>query len=79
MDFQPIDSTCTCVTCTHYTRAALHAIINKDPVSCSLLTLHNLTYHVCTFLILILLFLYLLSVAVADASYSKEYHCWSFS
>jgi queuine tRNA-ribosyltransferase len=44
-DFSPIDAKCNCMTCKTYTRAALHSILGKDPVGCSLITIHNLSYH----------------------------------
>lgn len=44
-DFQPIDSSCPCSTCKQYTRAFLHTIVTQEPVSCSLLTIHNLAYQ----------------------------------
>ena len=47
-DFEPIDRTCSCSTCTHYTRAYLHTIVTREPVACSVLTIHNIAYQVCT-------------------------------
>jgi queuine tRNA-ribosyltransferase len=44
-DFEPIDRTCTCSTCRLYTRAYLHTIVTQEPVACSLLTLHNVSYQ----------------------------------
>jgi len=46
-DFEPIDRTCTCSTCTQYTRAYLHTIVTHEPVACSMLTIHNVAYQVC--------------------------------
>lgn len=45
MDFEPIDKNCICSTCKTYTRAYLHQIVNLEAVSCSLLSVHNLTYQ----------------------------------
>ena len=44
-DYQPIDKDCLCSTCANYTRAYLHSIIH-EPVSCSLITVHNVAYQV---------------------------------
>jgi tRNA-guanine transglycosylase len=43
-DDAPLDAKCTCLACTQYSRAYLHAMAGKEPASCHLLTLHNLTY-----------------------------------
>ena len=40
----PIDSACTCTTCTHYTRAFLSTLVAKTALGCHLLTIHNLHY-----------------------------------
>jgi len=45
MDLEPIDSNCICSTCKTYTRAYLHHIVSTESVSCSLLSVHNLTYQ----------------------------------
>lgn len=44
-DFQPIDSKCQCSTCKRYTRAYLHSIATVEPVSCNLITVHNVAYQ----------------------------------
>jgi len=45
-DFAPLDSRCSCPTCRHYSRAYLrHLIINNEPMSMYLNTLHNLSYY----------------------------------
>jgi queuine tRNA-ribosyltransferase len=42
-DPRPIDHTCTCYTCTNFTRAYLRHLINaKEMLSATLLSLHNL-------------------------------------
>jgi queuine tRNA-ribosyltransferase len=42
-DLQPIDPTCTCYTCQHYSRAYLrHLILAKEMLAATLLTIHNL-------------------------------------
>lgn len=46
-DFQPIEKGCPCSTCKNYTRAYLHGVVENEPVSCSLLTIHNVAYQVC--------------------------------
>ncbi|PFH33647.1 queuine trna-ribosyltransferase domain-containing protein [Besnoitia besnoiti] len=43
-DLRPLDPTCGCYTCTHYTRAFLHASFGKMPATSQLLTLHNLFF-----------------------------------
>ena len=43
--FAPIDSTCSCYTCKHYTAAYLHHLYKaKEPSFNTLATIHNLTY-----------------------------------
>jgi len=44
-DFTPIDPNCQCFTCKTYTRAYLHSIVNKETISCHLLSIHNVTYQ----------------------------------
>ncbi len=40
--FQPIDATCDCYTCTHYTRAYLHHLFKAgEMLSSTLCTIHN--------------------------------------
>lgn len=42
-DPKPIDETCTCYTCLHYSRAYLrHLILSKEMLSATLLSIHNL-------------------------------------
>ena len=42
-DSQPIDDTCTCYTCQHYSRAYLrHLIVAKEMLAATLLSLHNI-------------------------------------
>jgi queuine tRNA-ribosyltransferase len=45
LDDQPLDTTCTCLTCRHHSRGYLrHLYTTKEPLADRLLTLHNLTY-----------------------------------
>ncbi|XP_046676004.1 queuine tRNA-ribosyltransferase catalytic subunit-like [Homalodisca vitripennis] len=44
-DYQPLAENCDCSTCRHYTRAYLHSIATQYPVSCHLLTVHNIAYQ----------------------------------
>lgn len=45
-DFTPLDSKCQCYTCKNYSRSYLrHILINKEPISSFLNTVHNLTYY----------------------------------
>ena len=45
--FMPIDESCDCYTCTHYTRAYLHhAFKAKEMVASTLATIHNLRFTV---------------------------------
>ncbi|XP_023327802.1 queuine tRNA-ribosyltransferase catalytic subunit 1 [Eurytemora carolleeae] len=44
-DFRPIDESCTCSTCTTYTRAYLHTIVTKEPSACHLITVHNVAHQ----------------------------------
>ena len=40
---RPIDNTCTCYTCQHFSRAYLrHLIVAKEMLSATLLSIHNL-------------------------------------
>ncbi|MGB7116100.1 MAG: tRNA guanosine(34) transglycosylase Tgt, partial [Anaerolineales bacterium] len=42
-DSRPIDNTCTCYTCQHFSRAYLrHLIVAKEMLSATLLSIHNL-------------------------------------
>lgn len=41
-DFGPIDDSCACYTCTHYTRAYLHHLFKaKEMLASTLVTIHN--------------------------------------
>ena len=44
-DFSPLDSTCTCETCTQYTRAYIrHLVKSKEMLGAMLLSVHNLHF-----------------------------------
>ncbi len=44
-DFNPIDETCDCYTCGHYTRAYLHHVFkSSEMVASTLATIHNERY-----------------------------------
>lgn len=44
-DFSPLDNTCSCYTCKHFTRAYLHHLIKcNEMMGASLLSLHNIAY-----------------------------------
>jgi len=46
-DFAPIDDTCDCYTCTHYTRAYVHHLFKaKEMLASTLATIHNERYIV---------------------------------
>lgn len=46
-DFDPIDSACSCYTCTHYSRGYLnHLFKAKEPTSLTLASIHNVAYMV---------------------------------
>lgn len=46
-DFSPIDDTCDCYTCTHYTRAYVHHLFKaKEMLASTLATIHNERYIV---------------------------------
>jgi queuine tRNA-ribosyltransferase len=46
-DGRPVDETCTCYTCRHYSRAYLrHLYLSKEILSSRLNTIHNLYYYV---------------------------------
>jgi queuine tRNA-ribosyltransferase len=45
-DPRPIDQTCPCYTCTHFSRAYLrHLLMAREPLAVTLHTLHNVTYY----------------------------------
>ena len=45
-DGRPLDETCTCTTCRHYSRAYLrHLYLSKEILSSRLNTIHNLFYY----------------------------------
>jgi queuine tRNA-ribosyltransferase len=44
-EFEPIEATCGCATCTHYTRAYLHHLFKaNEPSAASLASIHNLHF-----------------------------------
>lgn len=46
-DGNPLDETCTCYTCRHYSRAYLrHLYLSKEILSSRLNTIHNLFYYI---------------------------------
>jgi queuine tRNA-ribosyltransferase len=46
-DKKPVDETCTCYTCRHYSRAYLrHLYLSKEILSSRLNTIHNLFYYI---------------------------------
>jgi queuine tRNA-ribosyltransferase len=46
-DGRPIDETCACYTCRHYSRAYLrHLYLSKEILSSRLNTIHNLYYYI---------------------------------
>jgi queuine tRNA-ribosyltransferase len=46
-DGRPVDETCTCYTCRHYSRAYLrHLYLSKEILSSRLNTIHNLYYYI---------------------------------
>jgi queuine tRNA-ribosyltransferase len=46
-DERPVEETCTCYTCRHYSRAYLrHLYISKEILSSRLNTIHNLYYYI---------------------------------
>ncbi len=45
-DPRPIDETCDCYTCRHFSRAYLrHLLMAREPLAVTLNTLHNVTYY----------------------------------
>ena len=47
MNFDPIDADCSCETCRHQSRAALHTLlVQRESVGCNYLTIHNVHYVV---------------------------------
>jgi queuine tRNA-ribosyltransferase len=46
-DKKPVDETCACYTCRHYSRAYLrHLYLSKEILSSRLNTIHNLFYYI---------------------------------
>jgi queuine tRNA-ribosyltransferase len=46
MDFGPLDPTCECSTCAHYSRAYLHHLMKcREMTGARLLTIHNLAFY----------------------------------
>ena len=44
-DFSPLDETCSCHTCTHFSKAYLHHLIKEhEMLGASLLSLHNIAF-----------------------------------
>ena len=68
-DFQPLDKTCTCETCTHYTRAYLHHLIRSgELLGLTLLSLHNLSH--------LLRFTKSIRQAILDGCFSEDFTPW---
>lgn len=45
-DFTPIDATCDCYACTHYTRAYIHHLFRVgEPLGAQMAALHNLRFY----------------------------------
>jgi len=45
-DFSPVDATCDCSTCQHYSRAYLHHLLRTDePLFLKLASMHNLRFY----------------------------------
>ncbi|KAL0212326.1 hypothetical protein RCL1_005952 [Eukaryota sp. TZLM3-RCL] len=44
-DFSPLDANCDCFCCKRYTRAALHALYNRDSTLPTLLSIHNIAFQ----------------------------------
>ncbi|KAJ2799417.1 Queuine tRNA-ribosyltransferase catalytic subunit 1 [Coemansia helicoidea] len=44
-DTRPIDSDCTCLTCTSYSRAYLHTTVAQETTGCHLVTIHNIAFQ----------------------------------
>lgn len=45
-DFSPLDATCSCYTCKHFTRAYLrHLFVANEPLALRLASLHNVTFY----------------------------------
>jgi queuine tRNA-ribosyltransferase len=43
-DCRPVDPTCSCMVCKHYSRAYIHTLVTKDAMGSQLLSYHNLAY-----------------------------------
>ncbi|MCZ2109170.1 MAG: tRNA guanosine(34) transglycosylase Tgt [Dehalococcoidia bacterium] len=45
-DPRPVDETCDCYTCRHFSRAYLrHLVMAREPLAVTLNTIHNITYY----------------------------------
>ncbi|AAP99349.1 MULTISPECIES: tRNA guanosine(34) transglycosylase Tgt [Prochlorococcus] len=71
-DYQPLDTTCVCETCTNYNRAYLHHLIRNDELlGLTLLSLHNLSH--------LIRFSRAMAVAIEDDCFSEDFAPWQKS
>ena len=71
-DFSPIDETCTCETCTSYSRAYLHHLIKNDELlGLTLISLHNI-HH-------LIRFTNAISKAIKDDCFTIDFAPWKIS
>ena len=69
-DYQPLDKTCKCETCCHYTRAYLHHLIRSDELlGLTLLSLHNLST--------LLRFTNSIRRAICEDCFSEDFAPWN--
>ncbi|WP_269622343.1 tRNA guanosine(34) transglycosylase Tgt [Prochlorococcus marinus] len=68
-DFDPLDKTCTCETCTNYTRAYLHHLIRSNELlGLTLLSLHNISH--------LIRFVRAIATAIEDGCFSEDFAPW---
>ncbi len=68
-DYEPLDKTCRCETCTHYTRAYLHHLIRSgELLGLTLLSLHNINN--------LIRFTNAISQSIFDGCFSEDFAPW---
>ncbi len=68
-DYEPLDTTCSCEVCKHYTRAYLHHLIRNDELlGLTLLSLHNISH--------LIRFSRSMALAIQDNCFSEDFAPW---
>ena len=68
-DYRPLDATCSCETCTHYSRAYLHHLIRSNELlGLTLLSLHNISH--------LIRFTNSIAKAIEQGCFSEDFAPW---